>query len=124
MSRPDALAETEIALGENTYHVRPTLRIVRRLEQIDAPLAIARALIAGQIGYTAMARILEAMLRDIKDAPKRDAIEEALFEQGLDDMVKPVSDFMANLWMGNRRATEEAERRAAIEAGDPPPTSH
>lgn len=124
MSRTDALVETEITLGDRTYHVRPTLRIVRRLEQIDAPLSTAKAIISGQVGYTGMARILEAILRDQPSAPRREEIEEALFEQGLDDMVKPISDFLAQLWMGNRRAREEAERRAAIEAGDPPPTPH
>lgn len=122
------MLETEITLGETTYRVRPTLRAVRRLEAIAPPLALARDLLAGQIGLTGMSNILQAMLRDEKDCPKLDEIQEALFEQGLTDLVGPVSEYLGRCWMGNKRATEEAEKRAAEvaagAAGDPPQTAH
>lgn len=123
-----ALNETEITLGDRTYLVRPTLRIVRRIEQIGAPVSLAKSIMTGDIGLTGMSNILQAMLRDVKDPPKLDMIQEALFEDGLDGQVKPVTEFLTNLWIGNRRSTEEAERRAAIEADeepeDPPPPAH
>jgi hypothetical protein len=125
------LLETAFTLGDRTFHVRPTLRIVRRLETIGSPLAIARSLLQGEVGLVAMANLLLAILRDEKHCPTAEGLQEILFEHGLADQVAPLSEFLGRCWVGNRRAAEAAERQAAEErereeaaAGDPPSPSH
>lgn len=121
------LLETTIKLGDREFRVRPTLRIVRRIEMIGPPLVLARNLIQGEIGLVAMANLLRAILGDDKSCPSAEGMQELLFEHGVVDQVTPVSEFLARCWAGNKRAAEAAEKQAReVEegAGDPPQTAH
>ena len=110
--------EFEFVIGGRTYAVRPTLKLVRRVENIGAPVAFARRLSAGESGIIETAAYLYAILRDI-GGPEIEKLQEMLFEEGIPQVRDPMVEMMVRLWVGNKRQAEEAEKKAGEER---PPT--
>lgn len=105
--------EIEFDIGGRTYSVRPTLDIVKRLEQFGAPLALTRKLASLEVGIIDMSRLLFAVLRDQKNGPSNaDQVADWLIEDGMQKATQNMGELLARLWGGNKRAREEALTRS------------
>jgi len=115
--------DLEIEVAGETYFIRRSHALMRRLEQAAGPLqALAERLDAATITQADLARIYRVLLDDERVVPSAAAIDAWLFEIGTRAAAKAIALDVMSLTAGNKvlRALSEAERREAPPEMAPP----
>lgn len=144
---PNGLQEVELKIGSQTFTVRPTYKLLARIERImDQPAReLGARCYAGQmpfamrngvkeLGFSDIVNLLGAILADNPKAPGPDEIGEIFMEQGgYLDNVAPLGVLLTRHIQGNveyeremrerARETETPEEGTAGNANENPPTA-
>lgn len=127
-SQPERTAGTvydlEIEVCGETFFIRRSHALMRRLEQVAGPLqALGAKLEAADITQADLVRVYVVLLDDEKVAPTRAAIEAWVFDKGTAVAARAIALDIFSLTAGNQilRALTEAERKAAPPAFEAPP---
>lgn len=137
---PDTgLQEVEFKIGGDSFRVRPTYKIIARLERLlDTPAREigARCMAAlrpypmrngvKEIGLEEVVNSISCIIMDDPRAPTLDALGELLMEQGgYLDLVEPLGTFLIRHIKGNaeyeREIREKAREGTAGDAPENPP---
>lgn len=114
MSKTDH-GTTEITVGADTYTLKPTLKVVKALEQRFGGISPAITSLQS-LNISALALVI-AIGAGLNYKPKDlEVIEEAIFEAGLKEVNPQVVPFLVALL--NPAGKSEKELEAAAEAGN------
>lgn len=143
----NSLQEVVFQFGGKTYRIRPTWKVLVRIESALGQSSRTLGMKCWATGIPASERganpeislaeisgVLAGMLADIKGAPPMDQIGEILVDEGYADLLLPLGSFLVRAQRGNiaheqeilatRKAAEEAaakaEEGAAQVESDPP----
>lgn len=140
MSDPST-QEVAFSLGGKDYRLRPTFRILARIETtLNQPARTlgVKCYLGGvpqserggnpEISLVELSSVLAAMLADTKDPPTIDKVGDILMEEGYSNLLLPIGNFLTRAQRGNKIHEEEILARREKEAAgpgaeaDPPPT--
>lgn len=117
----NVIEETEVSFGGKAYRVRPTFRVISRVESEtdQAARVLGSKMFSLQISVTEMAAVMSALLRD-HGGPTAQQAGEIIVNDGYEELVLPVGTMLAHVLRGHKRHMEEAARQASGTAQDPP----
>lgn len=116
------LQEVVIPFGGKDYTVRPSFRLVSRIEAETgrSARALAVEMYKNDISVTAMATVLSAMLRDLK-GPTVEEAGDIITRDGYMELLPTVALFLFGFLKGHSRHMKQAAAEAEGQpAGDPP----
>lgn len=105
-----------------TFHVRRTLDLLRRVEQAFGPVyQLSFKLRTSAITTEELASLLYTLLKDERDAPKPTQIREWLFAAGVPHVAAALAPEVLTLIAGNDAVASHARRKAEPREGGEEP---
>jgi len=100
--------EVEIVLGGKTYFVRPTFKIISAIEMAtnQSSMSLGFKFVQQNGSLTQLVAILFHILRHEKNAPDQEQIAEMVMEEGMMNLIAPVSQFLTRSLRGNKAYLE------------------
>lgn len=107
--------EIKFTFGGRAFSVRPTFAV---LSAIEASLAqpsrqLGVKVLRLEVSIMEMAAIMAGLLSEQPNPPDAKACGEIITEDGYDDLIAPVGDFLTRALKGNKHHEREAAREAA-----------
>lgn len=95
--------EVTFTIDEEDYTVRPTFQIIAEMEaQFGGIMPMAKRIAGGDFTVTEIVGVILIALKGQKGAPKPQALQELIFDEGATNFLIPISTFLANaLTSGN-----------------------
>lgn len=106
-----ARQEVDFTLGGKTYEVRPTFALICAIERQlgESSVVIGRRVVFAQASVDDMAKVLGVIIRSADPkGPTNDQVGEMLMEEGLQNLIEPLGNFLTRSLRGNADYAKEA----------------
>lgn len=108
----EARNEVSVTLMDTVYHTRPTFNAVARIEGAlgEGVVSLGQKAFTQQLPVSSMAVILHHMAATDSGhkPPSIKDIGEFLVDEGIDDVVAPMAEFLLNSFRGTKRVRKAA----------------
>lgn len=119
-----ALQEIELPFGAVVYRIRPKWR---KLIEVEATLQqpsrqLGLKFLRWEASVTETLAVLWVLLKDEKNPPDRETMGDTLIDQGYEDLMLPIGNFLTRAIRGNaiheKEEAEKARRAAEVAAAE------
>lgn len=114
--------EVTITIGGKTLTARPTFQAIASIEGAlgVGAFALGQKCVQGQMGVAEMATVLHHGIRAVHkrgEVPNVSDLGEMLMEEGMEDFIAPVGDFLLRAFSGTKETAPSDDSE-----GEPKPT--